>query len=93
MPAVDCPIPGCNFSTADTEPVLAADQLNLHALTHTHATATVDPERLSKQKPPKIERPVIKKDTSEEDWNTFIKKWELFKRGTEIPGAQLTAHL
>ena len=54
MPAVNCPIPGCNFSTADTEPVLAAAQLNLHALAHTHATATADPERLSKQKPPKI---------------------------------------
>lgn len=53
------------------------------ALTHT----------TTKQRPPKIDRPVIRKDTSEEDWNTFVKKWNLFKRVTDIHNAQMTTHL
>ena len=96
MPAITCPFPGCDFEIAETtEPVLAAAQLNLHALTHTHATA-VNQHHIpqpAKQKPPKIPRPVITKDTSEEDWNTFVKKWNLFKNGTDIPATQITTHL
>lgn len=90
---IHCPIPGCDFTiAAETEPVLAAAQLNLHALTHTHATST-NPAQPTKQKPPKISRPSITKDTTEEDWNTFVKKWNLFKNGTDIPPTQVTTHL
>ena len=77
MPAIGCPLPGCQYSTDDTEAVLAAAQLNLHALSHTSATVPTTP---AKQRPPKIDRPTIEKDTSEEDWNTFLKKWDLFKK-------------
>lgn len=91
MPAVTCPLAGCGYSTDDTEPVLAAAQLNLHAISHTHATLPAG--AAVKQRPPKIDRPIIRKETSEEDWNTFIKKWDLFKRGTDIPNTQLTTHL
>ena len=90
---IHCPIPGCDFTIAETvEAVLAAAQLNLHALTHTHATST-NPAQPTKQKPPKISRPSITKDTTEEDWNTFVKKWNLFKNGTDIPTTQVTTHL
>ena len=43
MPAATCPLPGCTYTTDDTEPVLAAAQLNLHALTHMHASAAPRP--------------------------------------------------
>jgi len=89
---INCPIPGCDFAIAETEPVLAAAQLNLHALTHTHAT-TPNLAQPTKQKPPKISRPTITKDTTEEDWNTFVKKWKLFKNGTDIPATHMTTHL
>lgn len=65
MPAVTCPLAGCGYSTDDTEPVLAAAQLNLHAISHTHATLPAG--AAVKQRPPKIDRPVIRKETSEED--------------------------
>ena len=89
MPTITCPLDGCRYTTDDTEAVLAAAQLNLHALSHTQRSTT----GTTKQKPPKINRPRICKDTSEEDWNTFLKKWELFKKGTDIPHTQLTTQL
>eukprot|EP00111_Clytia_hemisphaerica_P012758 TCONS_00037534-protein len=96
MPAITCPIPDCTYEIPDgTEPMLAAAQLNLHALTHTHAAAITQHRapQPTKQKPPKIARPTISKDTTEEDWNTFVKKWNLFKNGTDIPATQITTHL
>lgn len=89
MPATACPFDGCGYKTDDLDPILAAAQLNIHALSHTQKTAT----GAVKQKPPKINRPTICKDTTEEDWNTFLKKWELFKNGTDIPNAQVSTHL
>ena len=57
MAAVDCPIPEFNFSTADSELVLAAAQLNLHALTHIHMLLRIQDflnknlEKLKKKQP------------------------------------------
>ena len=73
---ITCPIPDCDFAMADdTDPILAAAQLNLHALTHTHAMSMGrgNDNQPPKQKPPKISRPTITKDTSEEDWNSVFK--------------------
>lgn len=87
-----CPIPHCDFVIEeDVEAVLAAAQLNLHALVHQqrigHTTGS------SKQKPPKIVRPSISRGSTDEEWQTFLKRWDLFKRGTEIPNGQLTTQL
>jgi len=42
MPAIQCPLTGCQYSTDDTEPVLAAAQLNIHPLSHTLVEAIED---------------------------------------------------
>lgn len=90
MPEIKCPI--CEYQTDDIDAVAGAAQLNIHALVHTTAgprpTSTSD-----KQKPPRIDRPSITRGTTEEEWNTFTKKWNLFKRGTDIPTSQLTTQL
>ena len=87
MPVIDCPI--CEYQTDDNDAIAAAAQLNLHALAHsTPATPPSD-----KQKPPRIDRPAITRGTTDEEWNTFTKKWNLFKRGTDIPATQVTTQL
>ena len=39
----------------------------------------------AKQKVPRIDRPEIKQDASDEDWDTFNSEWNRFKRCTYIP--------
>ena len=90
MPVINCPIPACEYYTDDTEAILAAAQLNIHALTHQPGTAAA---ASTKQRPPKIDRPSVSRGSTEEEWNTFLKRWNIFKRGTAIPIGQLTTQL
>lgn len=87
MPVIDCPI--CEYQTDDNDAIAAAAQLNLHALAH--SAPTTPPS--DKQKPPRIDRPTVTRGTTDEEWNTFTKKWNLFKRGTDIPATQVTTQL
>ena len=91
MPVLNCPIPDCGYVTEDVDVVGAAAQLNIHALMHQRGGGTM--VRSSKQKPPKIDRPSISVGATEEQWNTFIKRWNLFKQGTDIPDGQLASQL
>ena len=90
MPEIGCPFPGCDYTTDDVDGALAIALLNIHALTHSQGASTAGS---SKQKPPKIERPVLSRGTTEEEWSTFLKRWKLFKQGTDIPREQLTTQL
>ena len=87
MPAIECPIADCTYVTDDVDAVAAAALLNIHAIVHRQDSSTV------KQKPPKIARPVLTRGSTDEEWNTFIKRWELFKQGTDIPTGQITTQL
>ena len=54
-------------------------------------TAEHDSEKIvksSKQKLPPIERPKLKQDITEVEWDTFTQEWKRFKRCTEIPNGQ-----
>ena len=82
MPEINCPFPACEYKTDDIEAVLAAAQLNIHAITHNPASQM---NNLNRQQPPKIDRPPISRGTTEEEWITFPRKWTLFKNGTNIP--------
>ena len=80
----NCPLPDCTYTTDDVSNAVAAALLNIHVLVHTQAT---------KQKPPKVDRPTISRGSTEEDWDTFLKKWDLFKKGTDIPTGQVNTQL
>ena len=79
MPEINCPFPECEYKTDDIEAVLAAAQLNIHAITHNPASQM---NNLNRQQPPKIDRPPISSGTTEEEWSTLSRKWTLFKHPT-----------
>ena len=91
MPTVGCPYPGCDYQTDDGEAAVIAAQLNIHA--YTHRPAAQSTPAATSQKPPNMERPVILRETTAEDWEIFTRKWDLFKQATDIPNDQLTNHL
>ena len=63
MPAVQCPIPGCEYKTDYLDAAIVSGLLTTHSLTHStgHATAKVE----------KVKRPSIKAAGSSEEWNYF----------------------
>ena len=94
MPAIQCSIAGCDYVTPDVGENLVITLITTHALQHQQPAApTAQATGPARQKAPRIDRPTISRGTSQEDWNTFIRKWSLFKNGTDIPQNQLTTQL
>ena len=40
------------------------------------------------QKLPKVERPLLKQDISDEDWHAFLFEWDRFKKRTNLCGVE-----
>ena len=80
MPAIRCPIEGCTYETEDVDVAIAAALLNVHGNVHKYESSTSS----KKQKPPKLDRPHIGLDSSEETWNVFITRWKMFTDSSEL---------
>ncbi|GFR68199.1 hypothetical protein ElyMa_000270900 [Elysia marginata] len=79
MPAVACPIPGCDYVTADLDAAIVAALITAHTTTHTHgATAAVKADR--------VKRPVISAAGTSEDWQYFISRWSDYVEATKVTG-------
>jgi len=90
MPSIDCPIASCSYSTGDVEPAIAAALLTVHNNVHIGAAA---PAAATKQKAPKLTRPTISGGSSEEIWNSFQARWNLFRNGTQLTPNEVTQQL
>ena len=89
-----CPFPDCDYDTGDgNEVIAAAALLNAHAMTHQQKQVHHSTAESNKQRPPGMDRPRISFDSTAEDWQIFLRKWQLFKRGTSLPDDQITSHL
>ena len=87
MPSIDCPIAGCGYSTENVDPAIAAALLTVNNNDHTGAASPAVP---TKQKVPNLARPSISSGSSEETWNAFRARWNLFKAGTQLTAADTT---
>lgn len=90
MVVVACPYPQCDFSTADTEAVLASTLLQIHASgAHTQQTpGTRETARVEK-----VKRPTITTGGSSEDWSYFTVRWQDYVTATKINGPELVIQL
>ena len=89
MLVINCPI-GYEYITEDVDSILSAAQLNTHTFAHQQGeNVTVS----IKQKPLKNERPALSRISTEEEWHTFLRRWDLFKQGTNIPRGQISNQL
>ena len=80
MPAVACPIPDCDYVTADLDAVVVAALITAHTTTHTQgataAAAKVD----------KVKRPVISAAGTSEEWSYFLSRWSDYVDATKVTG-------
>ena len=92
MPAIKCPIDGCEYTTDDVEATIAAALLNSHASKHVPPVAPLATHqyRPSVRKP---ERPQIDIESSESQWAFFLDEWDTYKRRAGISGPDTTLEL
>jgi len=92
MPTIACPYPDCSFVTDDVDAVVAAVLLTIHNNTHVNPTAGTALGD-GRQKAPKIDRPSVTQSSTEENWNAFLARWQMFKRGTRLTAGEAVQQL
>ena len=75
---ISCPVSGCGYRTDDVSEVLVGKLLDLHMYDHSQRAT---------MKGPKLKRPGIDVGVNEEVWQAFERRWDTFRRGSNI-GAQ-----
>ena len=87
---VKCTLVGCDFETEDVSDALAIALLTNHGLHHQNCSSTSG--RTSPQAP-KLDRPTINIGVSVEEWNVFVRRWEVFRKGSNIDAASAPTQL
>ena len=82
---VTCGYPDCSYVSENESEQVAILQFQSHMSGHEQSKG--QPISTKKKLPP-IERPVLKQDVNEEEWETFIQEWRRFKRCASIPKGQ-----
>ena len=85
---IECQFTDCDYVAQHTSEAVAIAMLTSHNNTHLGGSAST-----TKQNVPKLVRPVLKLDISDEEWQTFLAEWQRFKRLSGIPKQDVTDHL
>ena len=75
---VECSVPHCDFQI----PAIAL--LTNHGLAHQNTAPAESPQPAPTLQGPKLERPKVDVFVSIEDWNVFVRRWEVFRTGSGI---------
>ena len=81
MPEVQCPIEGCEYTTPDVDPVIAAALITAHATSHRAPYGPAQAARVEK-----VKRPSISSAGTTEDWQYFKSRWGGYVRATRLQG-------
>ena len=88
MPAIKCPIPGCDFSTDDVEAAIMVQLLQLHQVIHAQPQG-----HPSTAKVEKVKRPSISRSGTSEEWSYFNTRWDEYVAATGIKGKDCVIQL
>ena len=89
---IECQFTGCEYAAEHTSEAVAIALYTSHTATHQQASRSVQPAA-TKQRVPKIDRPELQQDASDEEWQTFEAEWRRFKRCTQIPTDEVADQL
>ncbi len=81
MPAIQCPIEGCEYETPDVDPVVAAALLTTHATTHQTPSASTPTAKVER-----VKRPSVSSAGTTEDWQYFKSRWDDYVKATKLEG-------
>ncbi|CAG2216563.1 unnamed protein product [Mytilus edulis] len=86
MPAVQCPIPGCEYVTDDLDAAIVDVLITVHSTTHAPGPITV-------AKVEKVKRPVISTAGTSEEWAYFESRWSDYVETMKIAGRDKVVQL
>ena len=72
---IDCQLPDCEYVAEHASEAVAIAMLTSHNMTHLPSSSGSSSSRA-----PKIDRPVLKQDITDEEWTMFKREWERFKK-------------
>ena len=81
MPDIECPVDNCIYRTGDVDNAVAAALLTAHTA-GAHTANVAHQQRRSR--PPKVDRPQLKDNITEETWNAFRHSWDIFVRANDV---------
>ena len=87
MPAIKCP--ACAYETPDEDAAIVAALLQIH-LSTAHPPAS---SQAAQTRGPKLSRPHIDAGVDQETWNTFVRRWQTFRTGSQISDAAASTQL
>ena len=96
MVILACAYEGCEFATNDLSEPSAILILQSHVYGHAHAadrSNNGDSQARKASSAPQLDRPRIDVGVSLEQWNVFVRRWEVFKQGAHISDASATPQL
>ncbi len=88
---IQCGFTDCEYVSESQSEQVALIQFQSHMAAHQQPPqARV---ATTKQKLPPMERPILKQDVTEEEWDSFNQDWKRFSRCTDIPAGQVADQL
>ena len=91
---VTCSVPNCDFQTDDVSEALAITLLANHGLAHQSTPPTVTAsESAPVPHGPKLDRPKVDIGITTEQWNVFVRRWEVFRTGSGIDDTSAPSQL
>ena len=85
---IECGFTGCVYVSEHASEAVALLQFQSHMSVHQQSS-----NQATGQKLPPIERPVLKQDITEEEWESFKQYWKRFKRVAALSGSQIADQL
>ena len=90
MTVLTCPV--CGYATEDVDVIGAAALMNAHSTTHQQQPQPAQVQTTTRHAP-KLERPKLKLNASNEEWNMFFRRWTTYKVGSHITDDVATSQL
>ena len=92
MVVVSCSVPSCDFRSDDVSESLAIAILANHGLAHQPGSVSSAASTPAHQGP-KLERPRVDVGITTEEWNVFVRRWEVFQKGCGIDDTSAPSQL
>lgn len=92
MAPITCPVPECTQTfDGDLDPTVLIALLDLHARAVHPATAPQAPTPRIKAET--VKRPIVAANGTEEEWEYFTQRWDIYKQATQLTGGDILFQL
>jgi hypothetical protein len=94
MAPIPCPVTGCTETFQEgLDPTVLVALLDLHSRAVHPAPAPAPQAPTPRIKAENVKRPVITASGTEEEWEYFLQRWDIYKQATQLTGGDILFQL